>query len=95
MREPELLRLAFEDGTSGYAFGNADIRGAMADSWDSANSEVTGDIEWLVDDLDDDLEPEESQLITVDVRTLVELLRMARIGQEYAGCSVCRRVTLV
>lgn len=93
----ELLRLAFEDGTTGYAYGTDDIRDAMAGSYAEATSDLGRDIEWIVDDLDDDDLPEDprDQLITVDLGTLSELMRLARIGAQYAGCSVCRRVTLV
>jgi hypothetical protein len=48
-----------------------------------------------VDDLEVDDFEGDGELITVDVLTLAELLRLARIGAQYAGCSVCRRVTLV
>ena len=90
----DLLRLAFEDGTSGYAYSDDDVRDAAAGSWEHANADVGTDIQWTVDDHEDldDLEPE---MISVDARTLAELLRLARVGAEYAGCSVCRRVTLV
>lgn len=91
----ELLRLAFEDGTTGYAYDAETVKDAAAGSWEMANSEPRADIEWIADDLDDDFDDPEHDVISVDVVTLVELLRLARIGAQYAGCSVCRRVTLV
>jgi hypothetical protein len=87
-------RLEFRDGTSGYQYGEADRRKAAAGSWEYANREPVAGISWDVDSVDDD-DHAEGDLITVDVATLVELMRLARIGAQYAGCSTCRRVTLV
>jgi len=86
--------LEFRDGTTGARNSAAEVREAAAGSWDYAVRVPDAGISWQVDDLeDDDLEP--GDLITVDVATLVELLRLARVGAQYAGCSTCRRVTLV
>lgn len=87
----DLLRLAFEDGTTGGKYSDADMRNAMAESWEYANTD-TSKIEWTVDDLDED---DDLAYVSVDARTLAELLRLARVGAQYAGCSTCRRVTVV
>lgn len=87
-------RLEFNDGTSGYQYPSDARTDAMAGSWDMANRVPDPGITWDVDSVDDD-DHEPGDLITVDVATLVELLRLARIGAQYAGCSTCRRVTLV
>lgn len=89
-------RLEFNDGTSGYQYPSDARTDAMAGSWDMANRVPDPGITWQVDDLDDgdDLDPRDD-VVSVDVGTLVELLRLARIGAQYAGCSTCRRVTLV
>ncbi len=89
----DLLRLAFDDGTTGYAYSDADMRNAAAGSYAESVTPVNADIEWTVDDLDDDDLAED--MISIDPGTLAELLRLARIGSQYAGCSTCRRVTLV
>lgn len=86
-------RLEFNDGTNGYQYP-ADARtDAMAGSWEMANREPVAGISWEVDSVDEpDHDPRE---VSVDVGTLAELLRLARIGAQYAGCSTCRRVTQV
>lgn len=94
MSRAELQGLEFRDGTKGARYGSDSVRDAMADSWEYANADVDPDIQWTVDDLDD-VDDHEGDLITVDVRTLGELLRLARIGMRYAGCTTCERVTLV
>lgn len=88
-------RLEFNDGTSGYQYPAESRRDAAAGSWDMANREPDPGISWECDDLDVDDFEGDGELITVDVATLVELLRLARVGAQYAGCSTCRRVTLV
>lgn len=85
-------RLEFNDGTSGYQYPAESRRDAAAGSWDMATHPVSGDIEWTCDDLD---EPDSDELILVEAGTLAELYRLARVGAQYAGCSTCRRVTLV
>lgn len=87
-----LERLEFRDGTTGYQYGERDRRDAAAGSWDIAAGEVSDDIEWTVDDHD---EPDSDDLVLIEAGTLAELYRMARLGAQYAGCSTCRRVTLV
>jgi hypothetical protein len=87
--------LEFRDGTTGARYSGDSVREAMADSWEYANTPVDTGLEWTVDDLEVDDFEGDGELITVDVLTLAELLRLARIGAQYAGCSVCRRVTLV
>lgn len=87
-------RLEFRDGTSGYQYPEESRRDAAAGSWEYANREPVAGISWDVDS-EDEPDHDHGDLITVDVATLVELLRLARIGAQYAGCSTCRRVTLV
>lgn len=85
-------RLEFEDGTTGYQYSADSRSDALADSWEMANRPVSAEVEWSCDDLE---EPESDDLVLVEAGTLAELYRMARIGAQYAGCSTCRRVTLV
>jgi hypothetical protein len=85
-------RLEFNDGTSGYQYPENERRNAAAGSWDIATTPVADGIEWTCDDLD---EPDSDELILVEAGTLAELYRLARVGAQYAGCSTCRRVTLV
>lgn len=85
-------RLEFDDGTSGYQYPENERRNAAAGSWDMATRDVDPGISWECDDLD---EPDSDELILVEAGTLAELYRLARVGAQYAGCSTCRRVTLV
>lgn len=85
-------RLEFDDGTSGYQYPEEARRNAAAGSWDMASRDVPDGIEWTCDDLD---EPDSDELILVEAGTLAELYRLARVGAQYAGCSVCERVTRV
>jgi hypothetical protein len=85
-------RLEFNDGTRGYQYPENERRKAAAGSWEMANREPDPGISWEVDSVD---EPDSDDLVSVDVGTLAELLRLARIGAQYAGCSTCRRVTQV
>jgi hypothetical protein len=86
-------RLEFNDGTRGYQYPENERRKAAAGSWEMANREPDPGISWEIDSVDEpDHDPRE---VSVDVGTLAELLRLARIGAQYAGCSTCRRVTRV
>lgn len=89
----DLLRLAFDDGSTGAMNSDASVRDAMADSWEYANTPVTADIEWTADDIDDSDDLDE--MISISPVALAELIKLAKIGAQYAGCSTCRRVTLV
>jgi hypothetical protein len=85
-------RLEFEDGTTGYQYAAETRTDAMAASWEMANRPVNTGIDWTVDDFD---EPDPDEFVLIEAGNLAELYRMARIGAQYAGCSTCRRVTLV
>ncbi len=68
-----LLGLAFDDGTTGGKYSGEVIRDAMADSWDSANAEISGDIEWITETDDDpDLQ------VSISPAMLAELWRKSR-----------------
>lgn len=87
--------LTFKDGTTGARFGLDDVRESMAESWEYATTPVDTSIAWQVDSGQDSDDLEDGESILVEVGTLAELVRLARIGAQYAGCSVCRRVTVV
>ena len=94
----DLEWLTFRDGTTGARYGVADVEEAAAGSWEMATADIDPGIAWVVDsekESDSDSDSEGEAMVSVDAGTLAELLRLARVGAQYAGCSTCRRVTQV
>lgn len=72
------------DGSAAFRWSDDQAAYAAAHSGDQAEGpEMT----WSVEDDDDDLE------LSITPRALAVLMRYARIGRHYTGCSNCARVT--